>query len=208
MARPVFDPIRPGDPRGIDGFQTPFEALVTASGALETDSFAEQGLGRQQLASPPAELLWSIEQDVIENQGLPDSLGVWQPQALQWPTAAPVVFRSGAISLVAGDVLRIRFRVHLVTRVGISQAGIPPSGLFGARIGYRTAAGLETFIDGSQRYLRALSTNPAHGTVKTTDILVGPLELDWVQVSWQSQFAEFYFPKNGLFTGQLLRGAD
>lgn len=207
MGQVSYDAPRPGDVRSIAPFEAGFNALVSRSTTLQSDNLAEQGLDKRHFGYAPGSLLFEVDETTREDTALGNTANVWQTTGLQFPAASPTLFRTGAFSVSAGDRLLIRARVHLTSSLALGT-GLPASGQFEIRLGYKLAAAAQTFWASTRRRMAMMTNIVGHGTLKTMYLVDGPLNFDWVQIEWRSAVAANYYPEVGLLTGQRYQRAS
>ena len=153
--------------------------IDTASTLVDGTNFREEGLDRGAFDS--ADRHWA------QQAFLPLAAQNAALHTFAVPTTlvmGAVQFRTGAITLVAGDILRVRAQAFLTTVPGAAP-GIPAASIAAIQLQDNVTGPGTTAIASSLRK-RGTDANGAHASMTTWASWVGPLALNWVElVAWE-----------------------
>lgn len=173
----VYDPIRPGDLRGPSALNTIYGQIEGHTIAVESDDFAEEGLGAVSFVAHP----------VARREALVTSssraAAAFTPTAWTQLSFGGTAFRAtGPWSVVEDQALRVRYRLFLGSEIS-SGRGIEPSGLVRTRLLYDDGAGTSDIL-GSYGRARRLSTvgYGHHATIFGEGWIWGEVAIGWVEL--------------------------
>lgn len=199
MGRVEYTQDSPGGSRAVTNANATFAELATQSTALSRENFAEEGLDRRVFGTDPST---SIPFTLIFIDG---TQTITPPTSFDTLVIGPRTFRSGAITLVANESMRLRFRCGFLSTSG--TPGLQPSKLLQMRWGFQVTGGGVAGILASTRFKEPGPTSTTDGTfgsLCTTTVLVGPLTLDFVEV--QIQYTPSGAPTDVQFESAVMWG--
>jgi len=179
MSRFTYTPLVSGDTRAASQVNTIYAAFESAGASLNAFNLAEEGIDRSRfdLSLPmpgrvEAAVMDGANRTTMTNTGL----GSWANLVLGGST-----IQSGAITLVANDILRIRALVALESTVSGGQ-GL--EGMFGMVIA-RVESGVTTRIVSTERYHTKASTDTInHETLRSLHAIEGPATIDNIKIMY------------------------
>ncbi|MCK5711080.1 MAG: hypothetical protein KAI25_00020 [Hyphomicrobiaceae bacterium] len=204
MSRGTYTPIQPGDTREAAKVNDIFDAFEAAL-PLTAENFREEGLDARVFED-------SVHYRRSEAPIATHSVSVLTEAAYATLVLGATTFRTGGITLEAGELLEINFRCQLPSS---ATSGIPLGTRPSFRIAYFPSGGALTVIADSVRE-KEVAAGPffppgglfdCDGSVSILTDLEGPLDLDFVEV----QFEEPLGPGTGvrcgygLFTNKIWR---
>jgi hypothetical protein len=203
MSRIVTTRIAPGDARSAASVNAQYTAIEAAANALDFTNFTEEGITRWVTGSEePSDNAAHIDEDTRSGVTM---------VAAAWATAvfSGTTFRTGALSVLANEKLRIRARMTFESTVA---AGLGLSSLdqVGIRLAYR-AGGVTTVKTATVRrdLITASVTGLNHTRLRTQGLINGAIELEWVelQVEYVNAGGGGYacYPSKGLLDVQRFR---
>lgn len=176
MSRITYRPLVEGETRDVTRVNDILAAIETASALLQPVNFAEEGFTAVKTAYRPR----TLDEVVI---GLTRTTVPVNASFTQFVMGDPVTMRTvtGPFTLLTGDLMRCRARIHLNTVPG-STTGISN----GHRLRFRMAYddGTTKKVPYSERGLmRNLYTdNLLHGVMFLEGWLIGPATINWVEL--------------------------
>ena len=135
MARVPHLPYLPGEPRDADVWAATQAQMVTQSFQLSELNFAAEGLTRSRFESKVVlQHIETIKSSTRENVGLASTGGAWGT-ILSFPTATPITFQTGGVTIDAGDLMLARYRLHFTSSP--TNFGLAGGTLTQARLAYK-----------------------------------------------------------------------
>lgn len=198
MSRITYTPVSPGDTRDAAQVNTIFNAIATASAAIDGENFPLEALDRSAVTENPYTQVTSASA-VSRTANVP--VGAWTQ--LNIGTA----MRTGSVGLVDTDEhIRIRSWVWFETTLATGQ------GLGAGRLQMRHAwnDGTTTAaVPGSTRartHIAAALSNLTHGNVMIESWLSGSIaNVAWVEIQYQWSGGANIYPSTGVISVDRFR---
>jgi hypothetical protein len=200
VSRVVYTPIATYETRSASRVNTIFDDIETAGASLTAPNLAEEGLDITAWnANLPCPGRLEGETGTGINRTVLALSAGWTDLTL-----GAVQIRLGAITLVAGDILRVRARVGLesiVGSLGLSNA------TFGIAIAYTVAAVTLRVTNTERRHSLLSAATNNHETLRTFHRRDGPATITDVRVQYTHPHAAVGFAAAGVasITGVLFR---
>jgi hypothetical protein len=198
MSQVRYDPLNPNEARNVGPVNTIFTAITTAgaAGALNQVNLGEEGLDETPFVDfAQAEVLEPVQVESRVGASLAvTGAGVWANLV----HGATTLITPNPITLLAGDLLRVRFHQTLETR-HTNGLGLTNGSTYGIRT--RWNDGMVTTI-GQQRFVTW--SYPGHGWISTMLVIPGPVTVSWIDIQY-SLSAGVCWPLNSQLTPTRFR---